>query len=237
MNLLNMQVDIITLFPQIFEPYITTSIVGRAQKQGSIRVSLHDLRNYGIGKHKTVDDTPYGGGVGMILKVDVLASAIEQIETESKTKSHKILLDPKGKKLTQKESERLSKKKRLMVICGHYEGVDERVYNFIDEAISIGDYVLSGGEIAAMVLLDSILRLAPGVLSKKEAYEKESFAENLLEYPQYTRPKVFRELPVPQILIGGNSSKISQWRRRQQVNLTKKLRPDLFLKLKTVRKG
>lgn len=231
-----MRIDILSLFPQVFEPYIKTSILGRAKKRGILKINLHNLRKFGIGKHKVCDDTPYGGHVGMILRVDVIVSAIEDVEKKDKDSSYKILFDPRGKVFSQKEARFLSKKPRLLLVCGHYEGIDERVSSFVDQTYSIGDYILAGGEAAAIVLVDTITRLIPNVIAKQEAHQRESFDKNLLEYPQYTKPPNFRNLKVPKILFSGDRKAIEKWRKRQQIILTKRQRPDLFQKFKTARK-
>lgn len=227
-----MRIDILSLFPKVFEPYVKTSILGRAKKRGIVKINLYDLRKFGIGKHKVCDDRPYGGNVGMILRVDVIARAIEDIEKQDKIPSYKILFDPRGKVFSQKDAAYLSKKRRLLLICGHYEGVDERVSSFVDEIFSIGDYILSGGEAAAIVVLDTVARLIPGVILKSQVHQKESFQGNLLEYPQYTKPPLFRNLSVPKILLSGNRQELEKWRKRQQVLLTKRRRADLFQKFK-----
>lgn len=231
-----MRVDILSLFPQVFEPYTKTSILGRAKKRGLVKINLYNLRRFGLGKHKVCDDTPYGGTVGMILRVDVVAQAIEKIEKKDAVPCYKILFDPRGKIFSQSDAEHLSKKRRLLFVCGHYEGVDERVSLLVDEIFSIGDYILSGGEAAAIVVLDSVARLIPGVILKKQVHKKESFQGNLLEYPQYTKPVIFRELSVPKVLLSGNSKEIEKWRKRQQILLTKRQRPDLFQKFKSGQK-
>lgn len=231
-----MRIDVLTLFPQVFEPFINTSILGRIQRQKRAKIYLHNLRDFGLGKYRAVDDKPYGGGIGMILKVDVVKSAIQKIEKEGKQKSYKILLDPKGKLFNQKKAESLSKKQRILLVCGHYEGVDARVESLVDESISIGDYVLTGGEAAAMVIVDAVTRLLLGALPKKQALNKESFKEFLLEYPQYTFPRVFDGSKVPEILLSGNLERIEKWQRRKQIILTKRLRSDLFQKFKNAQK-
>jgi len=229
-----MTISVITLFPNVFNPLLESSILAKAQKEGKLRVKLIDLRDFGIGSRKQIDDRPYGGGVGMILRVDVIAKAIKK--TEGKRQAKTILLTPQGKTFNQRMAQRLSKRKHLILICGHYEGVDERVRKLVDEEISIGDYILSGGEVAAMVVLDTITRLLPGVLDK-EAIQKESFSkwkmENgkwkiLLEPPQYSRPEEFEGMKVPKVLLSGNHQKIEEWRSREALKKTKRRRPDLL---------
>ncbi|OGC44490.1 tRNA (guanosine(37)-N1)-methyltransferase TrmD [candidate division WWE3 bacterium RBG_19FT_COMBO_53_11] len=229
-----MDVSILTLFPQIFQPLLKSSILNKAQKQGKLRVNLVDLRKFGIGGYWQVDDRVYGGGVGMILRVEPIAKAIAKLKIK-KQKSKIILLDPQGKKFNQKTALRLAKEKYLVLICGKYEGVDERVRKIVDEEISIGDYVLSGGEIPAMAVVDAITRILPGVL-EKEATQNESFSSAaigrkkaiLLEPPQYTRPEEFEGMKVPKILLSGNHQEIAKWRAQEALKKTKKLRPDLL---------
>ena len=216
-----MKISIITLFPQVFDPILNSSILKRAQKKGKITFELINLRDFGEGKHQVVDGRPYGGGAGMVLRVDILAKALP--------KGHIILTSASGKPYKQEDARRLSKLKNIVIVCGHYEGVDQRfIDKYVDEEISIGDYVLTGGEIPAMVLVDSITRLIPGVLEKPEAIINESFTENLLEGPQYTRPEEFEGQKVPEILLSGNHGEIDKWRKQKSLEKTKKLRPDLF---------
>jgi tRNA (guanine37-N1)-methyltransferase len=213
-----MQVDILTLFPGMFQGPLTESILQRAKDEGLLQVDLHDLRSFGLGDYHQVDDSPYGGGAGMVMRVDVLVKAIESITKDKKP--HRILLSARGSTLTQEKVEKLAKHDQLLLVCGHYEGVDQRVVDggWIDEEISIGDYVLTGGEIPAMVLVDSVARQIPGVLGKEESANEESFSKVLdrkKEYPHYTRPDEFRGNKVPDVLLSGNHSEIEQWRRGQ----------------------
>jgi len=213
-----MKVDVITLFSGMFEGPLTESILKRAQDQNLVEIKLHDLKEWGIGNYKQVDDSPYGGGAGMVMRVDVLAEAIESITSNMTKSPHRILLTPRGKRLTQQKVEELSKKDNLLLVCGHYEGVDQRIVEgkWIDEEISIGDYVLTGGELPAMVLIDAITRQIPGVLGKDESAEEESFSESLdrkREYPHYTRPEEFNGLRVPDVLLSGNHAEIEKWRK------------------------
>ena len=203
--------DIITLFPGMFTGPFDLSIVKRAQEKKLVEINLHDLRKFAVDQRGSVDDKPYGGGVGMILRVDVISRALEKFK-----KAHKIILDPRGEKFTQKKAREFSKLDQLILICGHYEGVDERVKeHLVDESISIGDYVLTGGEIPAMILVDAVTRLIPGVLDK-EATEIESFSgANRFEYPQYTRPEIFKGWKVPKVLLSGNHEEIKKWRGNQ----------------------
>ena len=228
-----MEIDIITLFPKMFLGPFEESIVKRAQTKGLVKIKVHDLRKWAVDKRGTVDDKPYGGGVGMVLMIEPLVKAIEEIKRE---KSKIILLSPRGKVWKQELAQEYSLLDHIILICGHYEGVDERINEFIDEEISIGDFVLTGGEIPAMVLVDCIVRLIPGVLEKPEATQFESFSNpkvqstkyKILEYPQYTRPENFRGLKVPEILLSGDHKKISEWRQKKALEITKKNRPDLL---------
>jgi len=234
-----MRIDILTLFPEMFKGPFDESILQRAQSNGLVEIKIHNLRKWAVDKRGTVDDRPYGGGTGMILMIEPIYKALNELKTKnSKLKTKVILLDPRGKVFNQKIAQKLSKEKHLIFICGHYEGVDERVKeHLVDEVISIGDYILTGGELPAMVITDAIVRLLPGVLEKPEATKFESFSDlkigklktgNLLEYPQYTRPENFLGWKVPKILLSGNHQKIAEWRRKKAEELTKKLRPDLI---------
>ncbi len=213
-----MRFDIISLFPESMEAYVNTSILARAQKAGLVEVYFHQLRDYAKDKHKTVDDTPYGGGAGMVLKVEPLALCLENILKESeisREKTRVILTAAKGKIYNQREAERLSAEyDRIIFICGRYEGVDERFRQyFCDEEFSIGEYVLTGGELPSLIMLDSITRLLPGVLGNEESSEYESYSKaGYLEHPQYTKPDIFRDLVVPEVLLSGNHKKIEEWR-------------------------
>lgn len=216
-----MKISIITLFPEIFEPILNSSILKRAQKKGKVEFELINLRNFGEGKHQVVDDRPYGGGAGMLFRADILAKALPKT-------GHVILTSASGKPYIQKDAQRLSKLNHIIIVCGHYEGVDQRfIEEYVDEEISIGDYVLTGGEIPAMIIADSVVRLIPGVLKKKEATEDESFTRGLLEHPQYTRPKEWERLKVPKVLLSGNHAAIAKWRKEKAEEKTKKVRPDI----------
>lgn len=239
-----MKISIITLFPQVFEPILNSSIVSRAQKKGKVTFELINLRDFGEGKHQIVDDRPYGGGAGMVLKADILAKAVfaarssslvnsstsDERTSKQETRNEKtILTSASGKPYKQQKARELSKLDHLILVCGHYEGVDQRfIESYVDEEISIGDYILTGGEIPAMVIVDSVVRLIPGVLKKEEATIIESFTENLLEGPQYTRPEEFESLKVPEILLSGNHGEIAKWRKQKSLQKTKKVRPDLL---------
>ncbi len=223
------QFDIITIFPEMFESPFGESILKRAQDQELLHISLHDLRKYTLDKHRKTDDHPFGGGVGLIMNVDPIVRAIETIK-ESKPGARAILLSPGGKSFNQKMAWELSREENLIFVCGRYEGVDERVLNFVDDAISIGDYVMAGGEIPAMVLIESISRLIPNVVGDESSLVEESFEDNRLEYPQYTKPREFRGLKVPDILLSGHHEKIQDWQLKEALKKTAEIRPDLLSK-------
>lgn len=225
-----MKISIITLFPEVFDSILNTSILNRAQQKGKVEFELINLRDFGEGKHKVVDDRPYGGGAGMILRADILTKALKSITLHSTTVEHIVILaSASGKPYNQKRAKELSKLGHIILVCGHYEGVDQRfIDKYVDEEISIGDYILTGGEIPAMVIVDSIVRLIPGVLKKEEATQNESFSENLLEGPQYTRPEKIEGKKVPEVLLSGNHSEIEKWRKEKSLEKTKRLRPDLL---------
>jgi tRNA (guanine37-N1)-methyltransferase len=229
-----MRIDIISIFPGMFDPVLNESMIKRAQEKGKLKLFIHDLRKYSLDKHSKVDDRPFGGGSGMVMTADPIFRAVEDIKKRLKAKQSKqkptvILLCPQGRALTQARAKKLSASKHLILICGHYEGVDERVRrHLVDDEISIGDYVLTGGELPAMVLTDSVVRLLPGVLGDKNSLNFESFEGNLLEYPQYTRPADYRGMKVPDVLVCGDHTKIEQWRRQQALIRTKDRRPDLL---------
>ena len=221
-----MQIDIITLFPEIFEPILNHSMIHKALELGAVKFRFIQLRDFGIGPRQQVDDAPYGGGAGMVLKPEPIYGAIEQAK-QSNPQAKVILLTPRGKTYKQTDAKRLSKESGLILVCGHYEGFDERIMSLIDEEISVGDFVLTGGELPAMLISDSIIRLIPGVLGDDRSSEEESFSQGLLEYAQYTRPQEFRGLSVPDELLSGNHAKISNWRRQNSINKTATNRPDL----------
>lgn len=232
-----MKISILTLFPEMFKGPFDYSIIKHAQEKKLLSIEYVNIRKFGVGKHKIVDDKPYGGGAGMIMRADILQKAIKDTESRVSGKKMTVLLDPQGKIFNQKMAKKLSKYDHLVFIAGHYEGVDERVRKMVDEEISIGDYVLTGGEIPIMVVVDTIARLIPGVLGKEESSEFESFQEintenensvNVLEYPQYTRPSVVEDLKVPAILLSGDHKKIQEWRKKEAIKKTKKQRPDLL---------
>ena len=219
-----MKFDILTLFPEMFEN-LKQSIIGRAIEKNIININLINIRDFSKDKHKKVDDTPYGGGAGMVMKPDVVYNAYNSI----KEKNAKVIyMSPQGKTLNQKKVEELSKEEHLIILCGHYEGIDQRVLDkIVDEEISIGDYVLTGGELPAMVLIDSVSRYVEGVL-KEDSIKEESFSNGLLEYPQYTRPEVFEGEKVPEILLSGHHENINKWRKEKSLEITKKKRPELI---------
>lgn len=223
-----MRINIVTLFPDVFFGPFAESIIGRAIKDGIVSINTVNPRDFTEDKHRTVDDTPYGGGPGMLMMADPLFRAIESCKKEN---SCVILTSPKGERFTQKMARELSSQKHLIIVCGHYEGIDERVKEkLIDREISIGDYILTNGNIPSMVIVDSVVRLLPGVLGDDASSEEESFNNNLLEYPQYTRPVEYRGMKVPDVLLSGNHKLIKEWRREQAIKATKEKRPDLYEK-------
>lgn len=223
-----MHFDIFTLFPGMFQGSLTESILKRAQEQGLLSIALHNIRDATTDKHHVVDDYPYGGGAGMVMKPDPLFHAVEAVHMGGPI----ILLSPQGRLFTQQVAKELSQHERLTLICGHYEGIDERVHeHLITDEISIGDFVLTGGELAAMIVMDAVSRLLPGVLGGEESALDESHSSGLLEYPQYTRPPEFRGWRVPDILLSGNHAKIARWRRKESLRRTRERRPDLFARL------
>jgi tRNA (guanine37-N1)-methyltransferase len=225
-----MRFDILTLFPAMFSSPFEASILGKAIEKGLIEIRIVNIRDFTSDKHHVVDDTPYGGGQGMVMKVEPIARAIEWAKSENPS-AWTIYLTPQGHPFNQERAEALSSKTHLILLCGRYEGVDERVREiFVDEEVSIGDYVLTGGELAAMVMVDTLSRLLPGVLGSDQSAEEDSFSESLLEYPQYTRPVDFRSHGVPEVLLSGNHEAISQWRRKEALRRTVKRRPDLLAK-------
>jgi tRNA (guanine37-N1)-methyltransferase len=224
-----MHFEIVTLFPELFDSPLKASLVGKAIETGILRVDFTSPRDFGLGKHRQVDDTPYGGGLGMVMKPEPLVAAIEAAATRGPC--WKVLLTPQGRPFDQAAARRLATQKRLMLVCGRYEGVDERVRSAVDEELTIGDYVLTGGEVGALVVIDAVARLVPGVLGKDASADEESFSEGLLEYPQYTRPPEFRGQTIPDVLISGNHERIRRWRRLQRLLRTRERRPELFARL------
>ena len=224
-----MRIDILTLFPEVFGGPFEASIIGRAVEAGLLQVSVHDIRDHAEGRHKVVDDYAYGGGPGMLMKPDVLFWAVESVAARDSQRGRVVLLTPQGRLLNQQVAEELAGEERLLLICGHYEGVDDRVRDhLVDDEISIGDYVLSGGEFPAMVVVDAVVRRLPGALGSELSLGEESHAEGLLEYPQYTRPAEFRGWPVPEVLLSGHHAEIARWRRQQSLLRTARRRPDLL---------
>ena len=223
-----MRFDILTLFPNMFD-ILNESILGRAQEKNLININVVNIRDFSKDKHNKVDDTPYGGGAGMVMRADVVYDCYNSVKTDN---SKVIYLSPQGKTLNQDKVKELSKEKHLILLCGHYEGIDQRVIDeIVDEEISIGDYVLTGGELPAMVLIDSVSRYVEGVLNK-ESTQEESFTDDLLEYPQYTRPEVFLGKKVPEVLLTGHHQNIEKWRKEQSIKITQSKRPDLMEKYK-----
>ncbi len=220
-----MKIDILTLFPEMFDGFLNTSIIKRARDNGNVTINVHNFRDYSTDKHNRVDDYPYGGGAGMVLMCEPIFRAIEDIKTD---KSIVIMMSPSGKVFKQEVEKDLKKQEHIIILCGHYEGIDQRAIDIIQpEEVSIGDYVLTGGEIPAMVLIDSISRYVPGVI-KDESTAEESFSSSLLEYPQYTRPEIFMNIRVPEVLLSGHHKNINKWRREQSLINTYNKRPELL---------
>lgn len=222
--MINIKIDILTLFPSFFEGILNESIIKRAIDKKHVEINIINFRNYSPLTNKQVDDTPYGGGAGMLLRCEPIFLALDDLRKED---SHVILLSPEGSIYNQKKAIELKEYKHLIIICGHYEGFDERIKSQVDEIISIGDYILTGGEVAAMAIMDSVIRLIPGVINE-ESLLNESFNNNLLDYPQYTKPAIYRGLKVPDILLSGNHELINRYRTEEQIKRTKELRPDLW---------
>ncbi|MGN0503446.1 MAG: tRNA (guanosine(37)-N1)-methyltransferase TrmD [Ruminococcus sp.] len=225
-----MRIDIITLFPEMCESVLSESIIGRARSAGKVEIVCHQLRDFAFDKHRRVDDAPYGGGMGMLMMAEPIALCFESICEELGQKPHFIYMSPKGEVVTQQKVKAMAETfDNICILCGHYEGVDQRVLDmYIDEELSIGDYVLTGGELPALVLADSLSRMLPGVLSSDECFELESHFSGLLEYPQYTRPEVWREEKVPEVLMSGHHANIEKWRREQAIKVTLERRPDIL---------
>ena len=224
--------DIVSIFPGMFESPFGDSIIERARDKGLLDIRIHDLRDYTLNKHRKVDDTPFGGGVGMVMNVEPIARALEAIKKEV-PKAKTILLSPGGSPFDQEKASELSFQENLILICGRYEGIDERIrLHFADEEISIGDYILTGGEIPAMVLVEAVSRLIPGILGDSESIVEESFSDGMLEYPQYTRPRDYKGFKVPDVLVSGDPKKIRAWQKTEALKKTESVRPDLFEKNK-----
>lgn len=228
-----MRIDILTIFPEYFSGILQTSLIGKGITAGKIDIRLHQLRDWATDKHHTVDDTPYGGGHGMVMKIEPLVAAIEEIASPTTVK---LLLAARGESFTQKKAAQLAETDQLLLICGRYEGVDERLDAYIDGQISIGDYVLNGGEAGAAVVVDAVTRLVPGIIGNPASLQTESFNEELLEHPQFTRPEVFRGEAVPPVLLSGNHAEIEKWRQEKSLADTRRRRPDLVPPNRT-RKG
>ena len=224
-----MRIDILTLFPEMCESVLSESIVGRARRENLVEINCRQIRDYSADKHRRVDDAPYGGGMGMIMGAQPIYDCYEALCKEVGEKVHLIYMSPQGKTLTQQRVRELSQLKNFAILCGHYEGVDERVIEeIVDEEISVGDYVLTGGELPALIVADSVSRMIPGVLSNEECFTEESHYSSLLEYPQYTRPAEFRGMKVPEVLLNGNHALIERWRRDRAIELTLSRRPELM---------
>lgn len=232
-----MRIDILTLFPEMCYSYLNESVIGRARKAGTVQIECADIREYTKDKHRRVDDTPYGGGMGMIMQAQPVYDCYMDLCEKTGAKPHLIYLTPQGKTLTQERVKELSKLDNIALLCGHYEGIDERVIEELQpEEISVGDYVLTGGELPALILADSISRMIPGVLSEEECFTEESHYSSLLEYPQYTRPFEWRGRKVPDILLSGHHANIEKWRREQSLLRTLERRPDLLEKAQLTKK-
>ncbi len=224
-----MRIDILTLFPEMCEYVLSQSILGRAQNAGLVELKAHNIRDFAGNKHNRVDDAPYGGGKGMVMQAEPIYQCYKSLYNESEPKPHLIYMSPKGKTFKQADATRLSKMDRIVLLCGHYEGVDQRVIDeIVDEEISVGDYVLTGGELPALIVTDAVCRMISGVLSEEICFTEESHFNGLLEYPQYTRPEVWHEREVPEVLMSGHHLNISKWRQEQSLEITKLKRPDML---------
>jgi len=224
-----MVIDVVTIFPAMVEAGLAEGVVGRARERGLVDIRVRDLREYTDDRHRSVDDVPYGGGPGMVMKPEPLFRAVEAVAVERGQASAVVLMTPQGRQFSHAEAERLSRLERIVVICGRYEGVDERVAEtLVTDEISIGDYVLSGGELPALVVIDATVRLVPGVVGDADSVEGESFVQGVLDHPHYTRPAVFRGMAVPNVLISGHHAEIERWRREQRMRRTRARRPDLL---------
>ncbi len=224
-----MRIDILTLFPEMCERVLNESILGRAKRAGIVELYAHDIREFAGNKHNRVDDAPYGGGKGMVMQAEPIYQCYKSLFIEGEDKPHLIYMSPKGKTFNQSDALRLAQYDRIVLLCGHYEGVDQRVIDeIVDEEISVGDYVLTGGELPALIVTDAVCRMLPGVLSEEVCFTEESHFNGLLEYPQYTRPEVWHERPVPEVLMSGHHLNIKKWREEKSLEVTEKMRPDLL---------
>ena len=224
-----MRIDILTLFPDMCRTVMDESIIGRAQRSGKVEIVCTNIRDFSANKHNKVDDTPYGGGMGMVMSAQPIFDCYKSLYNENEPKPHLIYMSPKGETFTQKKAVELSRKDRIVLLCGHYEGIDERVIEeIVDEELSLGDYVLTGGELPALTVADAVCRMLPGVLSDDLCFEEESHFSGLLEYPQYTKPAVWNDREVPEVLLSGNHAKIAEWRRVKSLLLTMEKRPDML---------
>ena len=224
-----MRFDVLTLFPAAFVGPLDVSIIKRAREDGLMDLAIHDIREHATGKHRPVDDSPFGGGQGMVMRVDVLDAALQHVQALAETPGYVVYLSPQGVRLTDSIVRQLAQHERLILVCGRYEGIDERfVEHCVDLEVSIGDYILTGGELPAMVLIDAVARHIPGALGDELSPEEESFVDGLLEHPQYTRPAKYKDWPVPEILLSGHHAKIEQWKRDQRLARTRERRPDLL---------
>jgi tRNA (guanine37-N1)-methyltransferase len=222
------KIDILTLFPEMFDAVLKSSILGKAIEKGILRVGVINIRDFSKDRHRRVDDYPYGGGAGMVMMPQPLYDAIKSVKDKSPD-ARVVLTSPRGKPFDQEKARLLSKEPHLVIVCGHYEGIDQRIIDtMVDEEISIGDYILTGGELPAMVIVDAVARLLPGAIGSPRSLEQESFTNGLLEYPQYTRPADFLGMKVPEVLLSGNHKRIEEWRRRKAVEITRRIRPDLL---------
>ena len=221
--------NILTLYPDVYPGYLGYSLLGKALEKKIWELNIYNLRDFGEGKHKSVDDKPFGGGAGMIIKPDILGDAIEETLIKNHDQQKLVYLSPKGKPFKQVDAEKFSQSNGVSILCGHFEGIDQRVIDIYEvEEISMGDYVLTGGEVASFAFLDAIIRLLPGVLGNEISIKDESFSDNLLEYPQYTKPQEYKNIKVPDVLLSGNHEKIAEWRREKSIEITEKNRPDLL---------
>lgn len=229
-----MRFDVLTLHPAMVQVPLGSSILGRASEQGHVHIGVHDIREHGRGRHRSVDDAPYGGGAGMVLRVDVVVEAIEAIRTDH---AHVLLMSPQGARFDHAMAQELAGHRHLVLVCGHYEGFDARIEQHVDRLVSLGDFVVTGGEIAAVAVVDAVARLVPGVLGNAASAQDESFSHGLLEYPQYTRPREFRGQEVPEVLLSGHHARIEAWRRQEAERRTRERRPDLWAAMRALDHG